>query len=258
MSAHLRRVVLAMTIVFGVGMAAQAPPITHGRGPLETTEGMLRRHRIQLNTAALVEALQSRDAEVRWLAAAKLADDKAKDAVPAIVNALVSEGVPSARVNIAFSLARLGELKGLDALREICADSDAPAAFRLIAARYLSHLTYADAVCRAALVDILEAEAGYATLSEAVSLLLKGPELGPIEMGRVFRGLGQSLSNNEAAARLAASAALRDIGGPSAVPLLQRAIASEHDDTVRSAMQAHLRSLQRKGRSVPPEADGPR
>lgn len=79
---------------------------SHGTGNqrLPSIEEELRRHNIELTSTSLLQALGSRNAEVRWLAAEKLAVDKTIEAVPAMKAALDVETVPGTKENIAMPL----------------------------------------------------------------------------------------------------------------------------------------------------------
>jgi hypothetical protein len=96
-------------------------------GPLPTFGELLRRHNIELTQSALIAALKNPDPEVRDLAAQKLAEDKATEAIPAIMQALSSEKVPQTRMNVAFALAVMGESVGFDTLEDNCKNSNAAA-----------------------------------------------------------------------------------------------------------------------------------
>src|SRR5260370_9412407 len=81
-------------------------------GALPTVAELLKRHNVELTQSALVGALRNPDPEVRYLAAQKLAEDKAVETIPQIMDALASEKVPLTRMNIAFALAQFGEETG--------------------------------------------------------------------------------------------------------------------------------------------------
>ena len=85
-------------------------------------------------------ALKSSDADVRYLSAMKLAEDKVASAVPAMKTALAAESVPRDKANIAFALGLLGDPSGRDELKRMCADESFPSEFRLYAVRYMSDL----------------------------------------------------------------------------------------------------------------------
>lgn len=89
-------------------------------GRLPTIEESLQRHNIRLTKPALVAALRSPDAEVRWLAAQELANIGANDTIAPISRALHAETVPGTKVNIAYALAQLDEQTGVAALQNIC------------------------------------------------------------------------------------------------------------------------------------------
>lgn len=153
---------LAWLFSFGVALSAfaqQAPPkteVANGRPP--TFGELLRQRNVELTEPALLAALKSSDADVRYLSAMKLAEDKVLGAVPAMKAALAAETVPRDRANIAFALGLLGEPSGRDELKRMCADESFPSEFRLYAVRYMSDLSVeGDEGCMHAAKDIAKA-----------------------------------------------------------------------------------------------------
>ena len=126
-----------------------------GNERLRTLSENLKQHHVATTESALVEALQSTNAEVRSLAALKLAEDRAKGAVPAMNAALTTEREPQARINIAFALAQLGSAAGVAALQDIC--DKGHGSQRFVAARYMLDLNRED--CFKAVLDELRPEA---------------------------------------------------------------------------------------------------
>jgi HEAT repeat protein len=112
----------SLSIAVGFALAATAPIIAQDSAPPTFAEA-LQRHHIALTRSALLAALRSPEAEVRDLAAARLAEDKDKNAIPAIAQALASERVLGAKVNIAFALAQLGSETGTSTLKKACHNS---------------------------------------------------------------------------------------------------------------------------------------
>ena len=84
-----------VTLILAVALVGSQPiSQNNDGGPLPTFGEVLKRHNIQLTQPALVDALRDTDPEVRYLAAHKLAEDKAVETIPAIKDALASEKVP--------------------------------------------------------------------------------------------------------------------------------------------------------------------
>lgn len=110
----LRKLAISMIVV---SVASTTVLCQGGRSP--TTGELLQQHNIPLTEAALVAALQGSDTEVRRLAALMLAENRAKDTIPSITQALAREKVPVNQVDIAFALAQLGEPKGFATLRSV-------------------------------------------------------------------------------------------------------------------------------------------
>ena len=181
---------------------------------------------------------------MRWLAAQKLAQDGATETTPAILEALSLEKTSSARVNIAFALAQLGETKGLGTLLEACHDDTTRPYLRAVAARYVLDLHRDDKRCLNDLVDMLRVDSGPDSRLEAISLLPRFRGLSKEESQEVLQGLFVALKSSQPAVRLASSHALGEIGNSSALPYLRNALASEGDTNVRSEMQADIRRLE--------------
>src|SRR6266581_1042592 len=128
---HVYRAAITFTLVaMSLNSLSQEGPLTQS-GKFVTFRDALRTRHIELTKQALVEALRNPDAQVRYLAALTLAEDKATDTVPAILDALKSEKEPETRTNIAFALAELGEQRGFATLRSTCDTHDVPAYIRL-------------------------------------------------------------------------------------------------------------------------------
>src|ERR1700690_2529651 len=102
------RCVLFVSLLLATASIAgqQAPEVSKAK--LFTYGEILRQHNVELTESALTNALKSADADVRYLAAMKLAEDKASDAIPSIRQAREIEKAPRDRVNIALALGLLG------------------------------------------------------------------------------------------------------------------------------------------------------
>src|SRR5258708_36621759 len=94
-------VYIALTIVLSIAVSAMAP----GRGRTFAEE--LQSRNVQLTKSALIDALKSKADEERYLAGIKLAEDKAGEAVPAILAALAAQALPLARTSAALALAHM-------------------------------------------------------------------------------------------------------------------------------------------------------
>src|SRR4051812_20502849 len=142
---YFRTPVIYLIILFVAVPATfigQDKTIRPGDGSLPTLADSLKRHHIATTPAALKDALRNPNAEIRYMAALKLAENRDKDAIPAMQSALGAEKDPQAHLNISFALAQLGEKAGFDALQATCDDSHEDAGRRMIAARYLLDLEH--------------------------------------------------------------------------------------------------------------------
>lgn len=226
-----------------VAFAQQSPEV--GGVKLYRYGELLRDHNIELTEPALLRALKNPDAAVRYLAAMKLAEDKATDAIPAIEQALAVEKVPRDRVNIAVALGLLGDQTGHAELKKVCADKNFIPESRLYAVRYMFDLHSQDEHCLHAAEDIVESrKVKFGDRISALELLPQFQHLTEDESQRVFELVVNCLQDPEPVVRMAASDALAGLGNPSGISYLEAAIARESEEGTRSAMERDLKKLQ--------------
>jgi len=247
----LKRIVIAALItLLTVGAAAaqkatgQANQVRLGR-----FGDLLREHNIGLTEPALIAALKNPDSEVRFLAAMKLSEDKASDAIPEVKQALATERVPRARVNIAVALGLLGDPGGRDELRRLCADGGFPPEFRLYAAGYMFDLgVKKDEGCLHATEEMVqEVNADYRSAGYRITALGLLPQFGDLtseESSKVFQIVVGRLNDPEPTVRMAAGQSLAALHSAAAIPYLETAIAKEQEEAVRSVLERQLRKLQ--------------
>jgi hypothetical protein len=104
---------------------------TERQYPIVPLWGLVERTSHRLTEPALIAALKNPDPDVRFLAAMKLSEDKATDAIPQVKEAIAVEKVPRTRVNMAVALGLLGDPGGHHELKRLCADTGFPPEFRL-------------------------------------------------------------------------------------------------------------------------------
>ena len=213
--------------------------------PLPTFGELLRRHNIELTQSALIAALKNPDPEVRDLAAQKLAEDRATEAIPAIIQALASEKVPWTRMNIAFAMAQMGESIGFDTLEDNCKNKDTTEDIRARSAEYLTRFNRESTTCLSAVLDVLkDGSNGYRMV--AASLLPKYHDLSTEDSEKVFMGLAGALHAPDPSVRMAAGRALADLGDRRGIPELERAVGGEKGEIVRSQPEEDLTILRNK------------
>ena len=228
-----------------------APPKSEVGGRLPTFGELLQEHNIDLTEPALLLALKSSDADVRYLSAMKLAEDKVVDAIPAIKETLAIETVPRDRANIALALGVLGDPSGQDELKRICATGNFPSQFRLDAVRYMFDLGIEkDEGCLHAAEDIAkfvdsEGNRSVGDVVSALELLARFRNLTSEESQSVFDLLLDSLHDPDAFVRMGASSAFATLGDRNAIPYLEAAIALEEDENIRLVLVINLSKLQR-------------
>jgi HEAT repeat protein len=241
---YLPHILMIGTCICAASMSLSQVSNGSGNGRLMSVDESLKRHGIDISKPELIRALKNVDSEVRWLAAQKLADEKAVDAVPAIGRALASEKVVITKINIAFAFAQLGDRKGFETLQTACKSSELAPHQRLMAAGYLVDLQ--DKACLGAAMSILRSRADADLRIQALSLLPRFRPIPEAESSAVHGLLRDSLQDSVAAMRISACNALLILGDHSDIKLLQDAIASEKDPTVRKQMQLTQQALRDK------------
>jgi len=231
--------------------AQQTPEAQVSSVQLSRFGDLLRERHIELTEPALLLALKNPDSDVRFLAAMKLSEDKVSAAVPAIRGALAVEKVPRARVNIAVALGLLGDKSGRDELKKVCADGDFPSEFRLYAVRYMFDLgVEKDEDCLHAaeeIARIIDSEnRSVGDRCSALELLPRFQNLTADESKKTFQIVVDRLHDPEPTVRMEASQSLASLGNAAAIPHLEAAIASEHEESIRSVFELNLQKLRTK------------
>jgi len=249
----MRGLALLVALVFSCVMpqevpAQREPEVGFGRAGGSPRE-LLRRSGIEMTEPALIAALKNPDSSVRYLAAMKLAEDKAVNAVPAIKEALDVEKVPRAHVNISLALALLGDPAGTAELKSICADKNFAPEFRLYAVHYMFDLHVPkDTDCLHAAEDLVQIVDSQNLHSgdriTALALLARFQGLTQGESQGVLKLVAGRLQDPEPTVRTVASHSLVALGNVAGVPYLKAAIAKEQDENIRSAFEDDLKKLQ--------------
>lgn len=239
---RLNTILYSLLVMSMVVEAGRAVPVADGQP--ETLEGALQRHHIALTKDALVEALRNPDAEARRLAAQKLAKDGVKDSIPSIADALKSEALPLNQVNLAFSLAELGDSAGIAKLKAMCNSAAIAGGIRMLAAQYALWLH--DDGCGSAILIALQSDEDAETRIQALSLIpsLRNASTHP---SASLALIAKALADQSPGVRLAASSTLGTIGDASAIPYLQKALATEQNEGCALEMRMDLQQLQKRG-----------
>lgn len=241
---YLRRL---PTILILMAMAAGYCAHRASGGPLPTVAELLKQHGIQLTQPALVDALESADPQVRYLAAQQLAENKATEVIPTIIKALSAETVPWTRMNIAFALAQLGAPVGFSSLESSCRDRGVQEDVKTQSAEYLLILGRDSAMCRSMLLEILQTGSnGYRM--QAASILSRSHSLSAEDSESIYVGLVQALHVADASVRMAAGSALADMGDSRAIAELTEAAAREPEQAVRLQLEQDVKILKEKPR----------
>jgi HEAT repeat protein len=236
--------ILIFIVTITCAVAQYHIPVAEGQP--ETTKEQLKRHHVALTEQGLIKALGSREAEVRELAAQALSEDGYKDAVPSIEQALLAETVPGNRVNIALSLAKLGDPVGRELLKSTCDNDTEPAHIRTLAAVDMSYLH--DESCATAVFDVLKSTSpdDVGAREQALSLLPGLKELKKQNAQRILDAAAKALRDDAPGVRMIASSTLSSLGDPSAIPYLRSALDKEQDEGCRLQLSVDLAKLQSK------------
>ena len=233
-----------VTLILAVALVG-GQPSSQDNGPGPTFGELLKHHNIQLTQPALVDALRNADPEVRYLAAHKLAEDKAVETIPAIKDALASEKVPWTRMNIALALAVMGESIGFDTLEDNCKDKGTSGAIRTRSAEYLLRFNRDSTMCLSGVLDLLKGGSNGDRML-AAELLPRYHNVSKEDSEKVFTGLVEALHAPDPSVRMAAGRALTDLGDTRGIAELGRAIEGEQDQLVRSHLEEDLGILRNK------------
>lgn len=241
----------SVSLSFAIVCAMLTSTICQDRTPPQMATGgpsslgqLLKQRNVTLTKESLLNSLRNRDPEVRYLAAAKLAEDGAQDAIPAIKEALAAEKVPASRINIAFALAQLGDDVGIRILRTECEGDAVPAYLKARAITYLQDIHKED--CLNTALQMLQSQSDPESQILALSIIPGFKQISKQDSEKVFKLTVTALSNPTPTVRMNASIALGTLRNASAVPYLQTAIAREGDDVVRSTMESVLQELKSK------------
>jgi len=210
-----------------------------------TTADALRQRHIGLTQAALIRALKNTDPQVRYLAALKLAENRATDAVPQMLDALASETVEPTKVKLAMALAEIGNESGFKALEDGCQDRAWNIQTRVEAAEYIRDFRPDSTVCLNSLLEFTEtASAGYRI--QALTILSNLHDLSPEDSQKVMHAVLNGLQAPQPAVRIAASHAAVELGDIVAVPEMEKALTREQEEPIRSQIERDLTVLRGK------------
>lgn len=142
-----------LSLAFGHGLCAQGvegipdlePEIRDGIMMMPSTERALEHYGYALTQEALESALRDPRAEVRSLAADKLARERKTGALPALVEAFSAERATGTQMWLSYALGTLGDDRGIWTLKGLCRDEGDPdplhrAAVRSFAAGFMTRL----------------------------------------------------------------------------------------------------------------------
>jgi HEAT repeat protein len=232
---------LVVVCVFAVCAISQQQALGFDGQPETAKEALTRRH-IE-TTAGLLKALRSNDPEVRQLAAAVLADDGIRDAIPAVREAFDSETVPGNRVNMALFLAQLGDMNGREYLSSVCKSDGESVDIKMLAAINMRYLR--DDSCMDTVFTVLRSPsvADAPARTQAVYLSL---DFAPSHPQDVLDLLTKSLRDPDSGVRMAASSALQQLGSASAIPYLRTALETEQNEGCRLSMGLAIQRLESK------------
>ena len=240
MNLQVSRHLLLIRFILFLSTAVVLPILCDASAP-ETVLQALKRYGVEINQAALIQALSDPRKEVRGLAAAELADMKVTDVLPQIIQAAESEQDGLTHVNIASAATSLGSAQPLSILKDLCADAAVPGYVRVAAAR--SVFQTGDHSCFLTLADMVEFGTDTEGRTEGLALLAQvKPKTDTEEKIALNLALG-ALKDPQVMMRLQACEAIRWIGDPKAIALLQAALDHEQEEVVRDRIAVVLKFL---------------
>ncbi len=231
-------------LIFVIGPLAQPTQIYVENTRIPNVEEMLKRYGVGLSKDALIAALANPKAEIRRLAAYKLAIDKDKDAIPFIQNALSVENNGTNRVHMALDLAELGDEKGIELLKNTCSDQKVPGHLRVLAAQDM--LQIGNEGCLSDVLSIAQSDTGAQNRQVALSLLpqyFNDAKRAPAE---VLNIISDRLADDSPLVRLEAAVVLSKVGSSEQAAALEEAIQKEQDPAIRARMEDELNKFKSK------------
>jgi HEAT repeat protein len=204
----------------------------------ETFSQALSRRGIDLTKPSLIGALQNPDKEVRGLAAAELAEQKATDSLPEILRAVAAELDERTKMNIAAAATWLGSSEGLRLLKEMCLDTTLDFSVRQNAARNV--FDKGDHACFRAVADMMLPSASPDSRIGALYLLSQLHDKTEEEAVVVLHLAVGMLTDADLRVRMESCEGLRWLNMPEAIAPLHNALAKEREDIVRQRMESTL------------------
>jgi HEAT repeat protein len=239
---NCRGLLLLAVLLAGLSTVGAGQESTFTSVDVPTIDQLLQQHHIALTKESLLGALQSQDSEVRWLAAQKLADERATDAIPQIVEALRNEKAFRSELNMANALAQLGEQAGLSSLKTICGNRNDPYWGRFLAVEYM--LNQGDESCLADILDMIQSESlDSSDEIKALSLLPRFHGVSTAGADQIVSVAVKALTSPDDGVRIEATDTLAGIGNKSAFTPLQAAMNREQNQIVAENMARALKTL---------------
>ena len=240
------KIPLLLSVLFSlVCMNAASQEARVHSGPPATIAEKLHEHGIASDNDSLVGALRSSDPEVRRLAAAELGEKGDKRALRYLLAALRGERQLETKVDVALSVARLGDDVGSAELRSTCDSKSIDAELRLRAAGYLQGFL-GDDHCYGTIEHLVASAPNPDSRIHALDLLTSLTNMRPREGLQTRKIVIAALGDKEVTVRIAASGDLVQIGKKGDASFLERAIGTEQDPNVRASMETDLDTLRAK------------
>jgi HEAT repeat protein len=205
-------------------------------------EPVLEKNHIDLSKDALIAALQSKAAQVRLAAADALAARWPSEAVSPIESALRNESDETIRIDLAFTLAKLGKRT---ALSNLCHSPREWGSTRMQAAMMMCQLkddSCVDSVLKTlrSTSDPNDPRAKWNAMELVPSLV---GHLSKEESDRVLALVVDALNDPSEDVRIVASQTINELGFLEGIPQLEAAIAREQDENTRAQMEGELNWL---------------
>jgi hypothetical protein len=181
------------------------------------------------------------------LAAHKLAEDHANEAVPAIESALAREKNLKAQVDLSTALSALHDEKGVTHLQSMCTDPSSRIGVLLEAVRALNRTHSPSGICAETLLAALGREREPSDVAMAVSVFPAIFDDAPPGPAKRMVYLLQSLlldRNQQAVVRVTSSKALAEIGPPGSADIIRKAMTLEEDPNIRQLIESNLKLLE--------------
>jgi HEAT repeat protein len=202
------------------------------------------RYHIASTTQGLMSALDHSDATVRKYAAMRLAATGAKEAIPAILSALVREDFAGVQIGLASAALKLGAPEGLRQLTAMCHNPNWSPMLWMSSASAMLDNGRED--CFEDVMAVLRSRQDVQATAYALDQIIRFKQLSATQVGAAQAVLAECIASQTPLIRQVTASNLSRMGGVWATETVRRALAKEQDEGVKAIMSRSLASMEKK------------